>query len=353
MTLKVLCYGEVVTDLIQQRGGIFKCKVGGAPLNVAVGLSRLGENAVFMSSVGNDWFGKNTLAYLKANKIRYRISLSPDFPTRIAVVFHDANHERAVSFSAGPAAENSVPPGKLADLGDEKFDVIYFGSFSFAHGNSLPAFRDFIQAARSTGARTVFDPNIRLGVFASESEARRICLELIELSDVVRLNSEELAFLCGQRRAAGREVLRKRALYLSDAGSRPVFVTDGARGSHAYAAGDFYSSGPFRVKVADSTGCGDAFTASMISGFFRKGHGSEQDFPGLLRRANAAGALAAKKIGGADSMPTRNEVEIFVKSRLRGGDNTKRRILISKTRATKSGHFQTKGNKEDMVYATS
>jgi fructokinase len=314
LTLKVLCYGEVVTDLIQQRRGIFKCKVGGAPLNVAVGLSRLGENAIYMGSVGDDWFGKNTLAYLKENKIKHRVSLSPDFPTRIAVVSHDADNERAFSFSAGPAAENSIRPGKLAEIGGEKFEVIYFGSFSFAHGNSLPAFRDFIQSARSNGARTVFDPNIRLGVFASDSEARRICLELIELSDVVRLNSEELAFLCGERRASGREVLKKRALYLSDAGSRSVFVTDGAKGSHAYAAGDFCSSGPFRVKVADSTGCGDAFTASMISGLFGKGHESGQDLPGLLRRANAAGAIAATKFGGADSMPSGKELRKMLKS---------------------------------------
>ncbi len=102
---------------------MFKCRVGGAPLNVAVGLSRLGEDAVFMGSVGDDWLGKNTLAYLQQKKINHRVSLSPDFPTRISVVFHDANRQRAFSFRSGAAAENSIPLDRFAAIGSERFGV--------------------------------------------------------------------------------------------------------------------------------------------------------------------------------------------------------------------------------------
>ncbi len=336
MKVKILCFGEIVIDLIEKQDGTLFPKVGGAPLNVAVGLSRLGEKVKFVTSIGNDWFGEYVHAWLKRNRIEFSARVATGLPTRTAVVFHDEKGERSFRFSPGLAAENVISPDGILSLSSPRYDVIYFGSLPFAKGNSLPGFKRLITEARRSGVATVYDPNIRLGLFDSPKAARSICVQLIELADIVRLNLDELHFLANfvEVRRTGSSLLDSvRKLR----GKLPTtfFVTDGTNGSYARKGDKFFYSRALDVKTVDSTGCGDAYTAALISGFFGTRNSSDIDYAAILRLANAAGSLAATKLGGADSMPARNEIEKLLKSGLRGGDKTIRKILISKTRETR------------------
>lgn len=303
---------------------MFNCKVGGAPLNVAVGLNRLGEKPLLVSAVGDDWFGNNTISYLEVNEVPYSITTSVDLPTRTAVVVHDEDRERAFYFSSGLAAENAIELDKYVGSKKLKYDVIYFGSFPFARGSSLSVFRQYVNSARAAGVAAVFDPNVRLGVFRRASEARRICRDLVTLSDVVRLNVDELRFLYGPKSGPNTpDIVKRCAEALLKDGPRAVFVTDGAVGSYFLVDGQFVFVKSFRVKTVDSTGCGDAFTAALISRYFDNRGALTKDYAGLLRWANAAGAFAATRLGGADSMPTKVQIQHIINSNSRGGETAK------------------------------
>ena len=319
MSQRILCFGEIVADLIEGKDGVLVCKVGGAPLNVAVGLGRLGERSTLFSAVGGDWFGEKALSYLKSKRICSIVRTLPDLPTRMTVISHDRNRERSFQFSPGVAAENAMIPGEriLAD----GYKVLYFGSFPFGRGSGLSDFMNFVGSAREAGIATIFDPNIRLPIFASQAEARKICIELLSLSDVVRLNVDELEFIYGKNSEGSKQAfVRKATAWLLAEGPHTVFVTDGPVGSYACRDGECEFMRSFKVKAVDSTGCGDAFTAAIISKLFdEKETSAHSSITQLLRWANAAGAIAATKLGGADSMPTKIEIERLIKSNLRGG----------------------------------
>ncbi len=326
MNQRILCFGEIVADLIEGKDGVLMCKVGGAPLNVAVGLGRLGERSTLFSAVGGDWFGEKGLSYLKSKRIRSIVSTLPDLPTRMTVISHDRNRERSFKFSPGVAAENAVMPDERTLAGG--YEILYFGSFPFSRGSGLPDFKNFVRSAREAGIATVFDPNIRLGIFANQDEARKICLELLSLSDVVRLNVDELKFIYGKNSKGRKQAfVRKATAWLLAEGPHTVFVTDGPVGSYACRDGEFEFMRSFKVKAVDSTGCGDAFTAAIISKLCdEKDTGAHSSLTQLLRWANAAGAAAATKLGGADSMPTKIDIERLIKSNLRGGGMGKKLV---------------------------
>lgn len=355
MNLKVLCYGEVVIDLIRKKDSdSLIYKIGGAPLNVAVGLRRLGVNSAFVSSVGADWFGKIALSYLNSNGIKNFVEAKPEHTTRTAIILHDSRNERSFEFSPGIAAENFLPIHKLELAERFNPDVFYFGSFPFAKGDSLPAFGRFVEDMRSDGVSTVFDPNLRPGIFSSLSDIRKICRRLAALSDIVRLNVDELLLLMPVSNGAGHQKPRieRAAAGLAKLGPKGIFVTDGKDGSHLYTEDEVQFCPSVKVKVVDTTGCGDAFTAALIKEYFGKDEKSCRRVGDILRWSNAAGALAATKLGGADSMPAKAQIERFVKSQLRGGGNCKKKISFTVKSRGNSDYFSTKTKREDYLNAT-
>jgi len=341
LNLSVLCFGEIVSDLIDGGNGGLVCKVGGAPLNVAVALKRLGERCALVSSVGGDWFGANAVSYLKSNGIKHFVETIPATATRTAVISHDRKKERAFQFSPGIAAENALSARQIESVKSPRFGVLYFGSFPFARGKSLSAFKRFVCRARKSGIYTVFDPNIRLSVFDSADSARAICKELAAISDVVRLNVDEILLLTGVAASSGRRMaaIEKAASVLTVMGPRVAFITDGGNGSYMYHDGRCEHQEPFQVRAVDTTGCGDAFTAAVIAKYFNKGRLGFAQPTEILRWANAAGALAATRLGGADSMPTKIQIENFIESRSRGGDKGKKKVLSTEM----STRFKSKG----------
>lgn len=313
--MKVICYGEVVIDLIAENRSTILPKVGGAPLNVAVGLRRLGARSLFVSSIGADWFGKLAIEYLDSNGVDHSLALRKSLATRLALIFHDKNNERSFEFSQGLAAENVLPEKELRSACSPGPGVFYYGSFPFAKGNSLNAFEKHVRRMRDAGTVTLFDPNLRLEIFTSPSDAIKKCRRLAAFADVVRLNVEELLHLMRLTNdyRNKKSLIRKAAAALAKNGPRAIFITDGSQGSYFFSAGEIEYCPAFAVDAVDTTGCGDAFTAAVIAEHLCTK--KSVPVPDVLLFANAAGALAATKMGGGDSMPTRQSVEEFVKIR--------------------------------------
>ena len=290
-------------------------KIGGAPLNVAVGLRRLGIDVHFISNIGSDWFGRKASDYLRANGVRSSLGVVKGTATRVAIVSHDKNRERYFEFFPGIAAENYLPESELTRLLSGAAKILYFGSFPFAKGDTLESFVKFARRMKRAGAKLIFDPNLRLQIFSSPAVAAKTCRQLAALSDVVRLNVDELLFLTYLPNVQDRTTtnIRRAAAGLAKMGPGEIFVTDGKAGSYIYADRQLEFSPPFKIKAVDTTGCGDAFTAAVIS----KGYCTRKraEWSDVLSFANAAGAAAATKLGGADSMPARLLVESISKSR--------------------------------------
>ncbi len=99
-----------------------------------------------------------------------------------------------------------------------------------------------------------------------------------------------------------------------------VFITHGGKGSMVLHHGRIIKKEGFKVKVAETTGCGDSFMAAIISKLYNLSREeieslSRETLEDILDFANAEAAIVATRFGAANAMPSKDEVEEFLKNR--------------------------------------
>lgn len=242
---RVLVVGEALVDVVEDQ-----VHPGGSPLNVAVGLRRLGLAATLHSHFGADPHGVLIAQHLEASGVTVTPGTVGDHPTSVAEATLAADGSASYRFQIDwdPAALD-VPAGT--------FVAVHTGSI----GAALSPGADMVEALLTTlrpSTLITFDPNVRPQLMGSPDDARPRIERLIALADVVKASDEDVAWLYPDATVA--EVLQRwRAL-----GPALVVVTRGGEGADALAA-----SGPVHVpavasEVVDTIGAGDSFMAGLI-----------------------------------------------------------------------------------------
>jgi fructokinase len=235
----------------------FAARAGGSPFNVAVGLSRLGCAAGFLSGLSNDFLGRRLSQVLAAEGVSTKYAVACDRPTTISLVGLDAQGVPEYQFYGNGAADTGVAPGDLPALGPEVTGV-HFGSYSIA----VPPVADALAALAATErARFVsLDPNVRPTIEPDMTVWRARVETLVPSVDMLKISAEDLAMLHPGRTAADF------AADMIGRGVRLVVVTDGGEIARGWtAAGAFAEARPPKVKVIDTVGAGDTFQAALIA----------------------------------------------------------------------------------------
>ena len=168
-------------------------------------------------------------------------------------------------------------------------DAICFGSLAQRSGESRTTIRQFLRAA-SPKAVKIFDVNLRQTFYS-----REVLAESMKLADIVKLNDEELPQIMSLGDFPRYDDELSAAQRLIDAYDlKLVCVTRGGRGSLLVSGrGDEVSEHPgFRVRVADTVGSGDAFTAALMHEYMLGTSLSRMN-----EVANRVGAWVASEVG--------------------------------------------------------
>lgn len=317
-TPTITCVGEVLVDLIGTAPGAlpqvpgFVKALGGEAANVAVGLARLGSRVRFVGRVGADAFGKFLVSELNKNAVDTGgVIFDKNHKTRLAFVFHSEDGERGFEFwEKEPAGEQlcsaDIDFGALAAS-----RIVNIAPLLFMNEPARSTAFEIAEEVAKRGSAVAFDPNIRLALWKSAAEAKRVLLHMVRRASLLRLNDEEATFLTGESDIASA-ASRLRAL-----GPALVAITLGAKGCYVQSArGGTFVRG-FKVKPLDTTGCGDAFFAALLHGIATAraavGDLSIEELIAICRFANAVGALTALKRGGAAAIPHPERVARFLK----------------------------------------
>ncbi len=274
--------------------------IGGAESNVAIGLSRLGVPARWVSAVGQDELGELVLHRVRAEGVDTRaVRRVADRPTGLYLREEVAGALRVYYYRRGSAA-SALAPGA--------FDVSLLRGASFLHltgitGALSPECADFLtwaaRTAQGAGVRVSYDVNYRSRLW--EPAAARAATEaLLPYVDVLLVGDEEAAVLWGW----GERTCLER---FPDAGPREVVVKLGARGCVAAVDGERFDSPGFDVRQVDPIGAGDAFAAGYLAATIW-GRAPEE----RLRAANAMGAFCVQSLGDYEGLPSRRELTDFL-----------------------------------------
>jgi fructokinase len=322
----VLTIGEALIDFVSTKAEVtlreapgFEKAAGGAPANVAVGLARLGVSSGFIGRVGDDPFGHFLADTLATEGVDVsQLGFERRARTGLAFVSLTAEGERDFVFFRHPSADMFLSPGHINPSYVNKARAIVYGSIGLIAEPCRSAVLKALAITHAAGALRIYDANLRLSLWGSESEARYGLRLGLDRADVVKLSQDELEFLSGTRDLkAGMKALW-RAQSSQGEGTRLMIVTLGAQGCAYRTATDFGQIPGYRVDTLDTTGAGDGFLAGLLAELLWP-NGQHALDTGLtferesieraLRFANAAGALTTVRHGAIPALPSRAEVE--------------------------------------------
>lgn len=306
VTNRVWVMGDAVVDLIPE-GELhyLKCP-GGAPANVAVGVARLGGDAAFIGRVGADPFGRFMAETLVTEGVDIgHLTQDPAHNTSTVLVALDEAGERSFTFMVRPSADQFLEPADLPRF--EAGQWLLTCSIALANEPVRGSCLHAMAAIKEAGGRVCFDPNLRPEVWGKPAEMLPQVSAAIALADVVKLSIEELQLLSGEDDlAAGLATLSGPAL---------VLVTRGAAGVVARLGGELLEWVGQKVTPLDTTGAGDAFVAGLLAALAQGERlPTLAELPAILAQAHGCGALATTAKGAMTALPTRTELDAFLRS---------------------------------------
>jgi fructokinase len=310
---KIVTLGEVVSDIYrgEELSDVelgFVARPGGAPANVAVAASRLGAEAVFVGSVGEDLFGDFILRALESEGVDTSgVGRQPQ-PTRTSLAFVeiDESGDRAFTFyRSSPAADELLAPEDVTEKLVSGASFVNFGSIPLIREPVRSATHRIVDLADELDVPVAFDVNFREHLWESTEAAREAIDPLFDRSRIVKLSGDEISPLLGTESA------EEAAGTLLGRGAALVFVSLGPDGAF-YASKDFSGSVPaFEVEAVDATGAGDAFLAAVLVHLSGETWNEEKVRDATVR-GSAAGALACTGYGAMGPLPTKDELERFM-----------------------------------------
>jgi fructokinase len=242
--------------------------VGGSPLNVAVGLSRLGRDVDFLTRIGDDPHGRCIADYLDFAGVQ--LVSGSQTASRTATARLTLDQDGAASYEFDLDWQLSGTPMVSPPL------LVHTGSIAAVQEPGCLAVAALVDAYHLS-ATVSFDPNVRPSLIADRELARTRIEHLVERSDIVKVSEEDLRWIDPNRPP---EQVAQTWLAL---GPAIVAVTMADRGAAAFCAAGVARVPARPVQVVDTVGAGDSFMVGLLDALWG------QDLLGAQRRAELAG----------------------------------------------------------------
>jgi fructokinase len=281
--MKIISLGEVLWDILPSREHL-----GGAPFNFAWHAHNLGHEVCFVSAVGNDQRGSQALEQTAD------LGLSAQFVCRVST--YPTGTVTVTLDSLGlpqyvirrPAAYDfpALGPAEFEALLTPAPDWIYFGTLQQMSAPAHDLLLKLMTAAPA--AKRFYDVNLRVNSFTPE-----LVRTLTQHAHILKLNEQEIPVLreISGLQGGSLEQFCRNCIHTFQLGA--ICVTLGPKGCALLMNDEYLEAPGLSVKVADTIGTGDAFSAALIHGIGAGWTGAR-----TAEFANRIGAVVASRSGG-------------------------------------------------------
>jgi ribokinase len=273
-------------------GGEFIMNPGGKGANQAVAVAQLGGDCRFITSLGDDDFGKRLVNGLKKQKVNTTaVQWIKNIPSGVALIGVDPSGENQIIVA--PGANATLAPDAIT----RSFKTIKDAKVLLAQLEiPLETVIYSIELAKKRKMTVILNP----------APAQKLPAKLFSMIDYLTPNMNEAALLSGipvkdlsSAEKAGKALIRK--------GIKTVIMTLGKKGVLVIDKKDSYHLPAPNVPVIDTTAAGDAF-----NGAFAFALASNYELFAAVQFAIFVAALSVTKPGAQQSMPTLSEVQDFM-----------------------------------------
>jgi fructokinase len=277
----VVGLGELLWDLLPSGK-----QLGGAPANFAYITNLLGDAGIPASRVGRDALGDEAIQRLADLRLNAAfVQQDRIHPTGSVNVEVDPSGQPRFDILEPVAWDFLEWTPAWRQLAEEA-DAVCFGSLAQRSSHSRTTIRSFLHATRPEAVR-IFDVNLRQNFYTEQ-----VLAESMKLATIVKLNHEELPKIMHLHEWESQGEKDSARRLLSFHNLKLVCVTRGNGGSLLMSSDECSEHPGFKVKVADTVGAGDAFTATLVNGYLRGTSLGE-----INETANRVGAWVASQSG--------------------------------------------------------
>jgi fructokinase len=230
--------------------------VGGSPLNVAVGLGRLGRDVDFLTYIADDSYGRRISDYVEAAGVQLLSDSRTAERTSTArsTIAEDGSADYAFDLDWRLSGTPPVTPPLF----------VHTGSIAAVQDPGCLAVAALIDTYR-VSATVTFDPNVRPSLIADREQAVARIEHLVERSDIVKVSEEDLRWIDPDR---SPEQIARTWLAL---GPALAVVTMADRGAVAFCAAGAARVPTRAVHVVDTVGAGDSFMVGLLDALWGSG----------------------------------------------------------------------------------
>ncbi len=308
----IVCCGEALIDMIPydlKNGKIaYIPKVGGAVLNTAISLGKIGAKISFLGSISKDIFGKSILEELKKSKVDTSLCMLSSFNSTLAFA-HIENGTTTYLFIDENSANKNISLKNHPKLSKE-VDTLYIGGISLMSEPSGEEIEHFIN--RESADKVVFfDPNIRPNFIHNKEVYMKRFKNILKQCDIIKVSHEDLEWIYPN------EEFDKICDKWLKLGVSIVVLTKGSNGATAKTKTLEVNSLGHSIKVIDSIGAGDIFNAGFLFSLRQNKQFSKQNLSNIdemslknsLNFANKAACISVSRIGA--NSPYLNEIDTY------------------------------------------
>ena len=280
-------------------------RVGGSPLNVAVGLARLGNPTGYLAKNSTDVFGQRIAGFLKENGVSTDFLIPSTRNSTLAIVGMRPDGSADYGFYTAETADRSMTKAELPGQLPKAVECLHVGSYSTVTEPTASSLLALVR--RESGQRYVsYDPNVRTSIEPDLDLWRHQVDQFSRAAHFVKASDEDVKLLY-----PGKPVENFAADCIGR-GADLVFVTRGPEGALGFSSdGRSARAAGIPVTVVDTVGAGDTFQAASLhwlaaTGILAARTSAGADLEALMEFAIAAAAVTCSR-RGAD-LPRLDEV---------------------------------------------
>lgn len=294
-------------DMSLAQATSFHKYLAGAEVNVAVGVSRLGHDAEYLTRLGQDPFGEFITDQLRENNIgTEHIETTPDYWTAFQLKQRVTHGDPGIFYFRKGSAAAHFLKSTLDKVDFSHIKLVHLsGIFPAISEQAKEAFQYLIELVNRYHITTTFDPNLRPQLWASQDEMITTINGFAAQAQIILPGINEGEILMGSR-----DPEKIADFYLNQSEiTHTVVVKTGEDGAYVKTKdGNSYSVSGYKAdEVVDTVGAGDGFAVGLITGILEG-----LPFKEAVARANAVGCLAVQAPGDNDGYPTPEQLKAFM-----------------------------------------
>jgi ribokinase len=269
--------------------------MGGKGANQALAAHKLGGEVKFITCLGNDSNGENTLKYYKEAGLNVDASrIVEDHPSGTAMIWVDSRGENSIVIT--PGANKMLSAEYILEREEE---IISADIILLQMEIPYETVKIICRLASAAGKK----------VMLNVAPARKIETEVLRQVDILIVNETEAEIITGRKiESIGEEGITE---LLLEHGAKAVVLTLGKRGCIMKSREQHHFVPAFNVKSVDSTAAGDTFCGALAAEL-----GRDRSWEEALIFASAAAAISVTRMGAQPSVPEENEVIRFLAGQL-------------------------------------